>query len=294
MLSDQIKEAMSLHNEDLVTFIEEYEDEPCLQTKAVRVGERIKRILFDMTTSVVVTSATLSSNGRFDYVASEFGLDRPATVIAETPFDFSSQTLLVVPEGLPNPNDDDYRLAVAECLHEIIELAGGRTLALFTSYRNLDAAHERLSATCGYRVLRQGDMPRTALIEEFRKDVSSVLLGTDAFWAGVDVPGEALSCVVIDRLPFPSPEDPVVDAISSTDKRWFHRYALPRAIIAFRQGFGRLIRRRTDRGVVVVLDQRIVTKGYGRAFLGSLPGGGGLRTRHLPNIAKFLGTKSGE
>ncbi len=115
-----------------------------------------------------------------------------------------------------------------------------------------------------------------------------MLLGTDSFWASIDVPGEALSCVVIDRLPFPSPEDPIVDAMRCRSNHWFQRHVLPRAIIAFRQGFGRLIRRRTDRGVVVVLDDRIVTKRYGRAFLKSLPDGGGLRTRELANIRHFL------
>ena len=120
-------------------------------------------------------------------------------------------------------------------------------------------------------VLKQGDMPRTALVDEFRRDVSSVLLGTESFWAGVDVPGEALSCVVIDRLPFPSPDDPVLDAISERDRRWFTSYSLPRAVIAFKQGFGRLIRSREDSGRVVILDPRIRTRRYGKLFLDSLP-----------------------
>jgi ATP-dependent DNA helicase DinG len=138
----------------------------------------------------------------------------------------------------------------------------------------------------GHRILRQGDRPRTALVEEFRRDVDSVLLGTESFWAGVDVQGEALSCVVIDRLPFPSPDDPVLDAITERDPRWFTNYSLPRAVIAFKQGFGRLIRSSTDRGVVVVLDQRLVSKYYGKVFVRSLPPV--LKSQRIENVQRFL------
>ena len=138
----------------------------------------------------------------------------------------------------------------------------------------------------GHRVLRQGDMPSTALVAVFRKDIRSVLLGTESFWAGVDVPGEALSCVVIDRLPLPSPDDPVLDAISERDRNWFQTYSLPRAIIAFKQGFGRLIRTQTDRGVVVVLDQRLVNKPYGRLFVASLPPV--LKSRRIHAVQQFI------
>ena len=129
-------------------------------------------------------------------------------------------------------------------------------------------------------------MPRTALVAEFRRDVRSVLLGTDSFWAGIDVPGEALSCVVIDRLPFPCPDDPVLDAISGRDRHWFRHYSLPRAVIAFKQGFGRLIRRTSDRGVVVVLDRRLVSKPYGRVFTASLPNV--LKSRRIEDVRLFL------
>jgi len=174
---------------------------------------------------------------------------------------------------------------LAEAFAEVLDLAEGRTLGLFTSYRNLNATFERVQGN-GHRVLRQGDMPRTALVEEFRRDVRSVLLGTESFWAGVDVPGEALSCVVIDRLPFPSPDDPVLDAISERDRQWFRTYSLPRAVIAFKQGFGRLIRSASDRGVVVVLDRRLVTKPYGRIFTASLPDV--LKSRRIENVRRFL------
>ena len=288
MVADDIERAMALDDPDIVTFIDTFEDEPCLRTKAISVGDRIRQMLLQQTESVIVTSATLSTNNQFDYIANEFGFEDVRTVAGTNPFDFSKQSLLVVPDGLPDANDETYPVAVARVLGEIIHLAQGRTLGLFTSYRNLDQAYEYLTTLNRYQILKQGEMARTALIDQFRDEISSVLLGTDSFWAGIDVPGEALSCVVIDRLPFPTPEDPIVDAIRSRDSKWFFHYALPRAIIAFRQGFGRLIRKRTDRGVVVVLDERIVTKTYGRLFLKSLPGGGGLKTRDLSDIREFL------
>jgi ATP-dependent DNA helicase DinG len=234
---------------------------------------------------VTVTSATLSTGGSFDFIARELGVEEPRAIIAESPFRWEEQALLIVPEGMPEPNDPSFPASVASTFAEIIDMARGRTLGLFTSYRNLNATFQRVAGN-GHRVLKQGDMPRTALIEEFRRDVGSVLLGTESFWAGVDVPGESLSCVVIDRLSFPTPDDPVLDAITQRDSRWFKNYSVPRAVIAFKQGFGRLIRTVTDRGVVVVLDRRLVTKPYGRLFTESLPNV--LKSRRLDSIRRFL------
>jgi ATP-dependent DNA helicase DinG len=155
-------------------------------------------------------------------------------------------------------------------VREVCEAADGRTLGLFTSYKTLNASYEELGGF-RHRVFKQGEAPRTLIAKKFREDVHSVLLGTESFWAGVDVPGESLSCVIIDRLPFPTPDDPIVDAISEKNDRWFFEYAIPRAVIQFKQGFGRLIRTTEDRGVVVVLDRRILTKSYGRSFIKALP-----------------------
>jgi ATP-dependent DNA helicase DinG len=285
-LSVQLESAMTLADEGSVYYIEPQDNgEVAIVSKAVDVSERLRKLFFDATPSVIVTSATLTTGGSFEHAKRELGVLDACELVVESPFDFKKQALLIVPESLPSPQDPTFVDAVADTVAQVIELAEGRTLGLFTSYRNLNAAYERL-AGCGYRVLRQGDAPRTQLIEDFRKDVRSVLLGTESFWAGVDVPGESLSCVVIDRLPFPSPDDPVLDAVSERDPDWFQDFSLPRAIIAFKQGFGRLIRSQLDRGVVVVLDERLVTKRYGKKFIRSLPYT--LKSRRLAHVRHFL------
>jgi ATP-dependent DNA helicase DinG len=277
---------MTLADQNSVVFIEEdMRGSAVLRSKPIDVAERLKTGLFDATHCVVLTSATLTTGGSFEHVGAEVGVPNPKILSVDSPFDYSSNALLVVPQDMPAPTDLSYPIAVANTVAEVVELARGRTLALFTSYRNLNAAYDALAGS-KRRILRQGDMPRTALVKAFREDKDSVLLGTESFWAGVDVPGEALSCVVIDRLPFPSPEDPILDAISERDRQWFRHYSLPRAVIAFKQGFGRLIRSASDRGVVVVLDHRLVTKPYGSVFIHSLPNV--LKSRRLENVRTFL------
>ncbi|RMG45660.1 MAG: ATP-dependent DNA helicase [Acidobacteria bacterium] len=242
--------------------------------------------LFGRTESVTLVSATLTAGGTFDFVRSELGVpDGALELVAESPFDFESQALLVVPEGLPDPRDPAFPDAVAAVMARVMDLCGGRTLGLFTSYRVLDVVYERIGGN-GHRVLRQEEMPRTELARIFKEDVRSVLLGTDSFWTGIDVPGEALTGLVIDKLPFPHPEDPVVSAICERDPQAFRNYLVPRAIITLRQGVGRLIRSRRDFGVVVLLDRRVAEKAYGRRFLRSLPPM--LTTRRLENIPRFL------
>lgn len=282
-----IEQAMSW-NEDspAVYFIDaDQRDNVSLCSKLIDVGGVLKRALFDHSRSVVMTSATLATGKSFDYVASEVGMNEYRECIAESPFT-ADQAMLVVPE-MPEPNDrDNFPRAVADRVNEAIELARGRTLALFTSRKNMDIAYDRIKGFSKYRILKQGDMPRTALIEEFKRDTHSVLFGLESFWAGVDVPGESLSCVVIDRLPFPTPDDPVLDALSERDDDWFMHYSVPRAIIAFKQGFGRLIRSVSDRGVVVCLDTRIITKRYGKLFTSSLPPV--RKSRRMESIKEFL------
>lgn len=282
----QLDSAMGLTEEGSVYFLERLpKGGLALASKVVDVSERLRKLFFDATPSVIVTSATLTTGGSFEHAKRELGLRDARELVVESPFDFERQALLIVPEGMPSPQEPVFADAVADVVARIVDLAEGRTLGLFTSYRNMNAAYERLSG-CGYRVLRQGDAPRTQLIEAFRKDVRSVLLGTESFWAGVDVPGESLSCVIIDRLPFPPPDDPVLDAVSERDPDWFQDFSLPRAIIAFKQGFGRLIRSQLDRGVVVVLDERLVTKRYGKKFIRSLPYT--LKSRRLAHVRHFL------
>lgn len=243
----------------------------------------------------IITSATITTGGNFEFIASELGapMDRTATVIGESPFT-REQALLIVPDHRAVPfangaSSEAFSARVPELMAEIIEGARGRTLCLFTSYKNLRATRDHL-VRCGlarqYRILCQGDAPRSQLVAEFKADVSSVLLGTESFWAGVDVQGEALSCVAIDRLPFPHFNDPVMSMLSDHDKRAFFTQMIPRASIQLKQGVGRLIRTVTDRGVIVILDRRVADKGYGSSIARSLPPS--LRTRNLAAVAEFL------
>jgi ATP-dependent DNA helicase DinG len=241
--------------------------------KPIHAADALGENLFGNFRTVVVTSATLSTFGRFDFILDEFGAKNgAATLICDSPFNFPSQALIITPQ-MPPPQSAEYPDAVARMVWDAVRASDGRTLALFTSYRNLNRTYEYLVAQgCPYKILRQGgEESRGALIAEFKSDVHSVLLGSESFWAGVDIPGEALSCVVMDRLPFASPDDPVMDAISQRSDKWFFSHSMPRAIIAFKQGFGRLIRTRSDKGVCVVLDSRLTGKPYGANFMRSLP-----------------------
>ncbi len=257
-----------------------------LRAKPIDVSELLRAELFARCPSVSLVSATLTTSGNFDFVRREVGVpDGALEVIAETPFDFESQALLVVPERMPDPREPGFIDSAVDIFRQVLEACDGRTLGLFTSYRNLNAVYDRVVGG-KHRVLRQGDLPRAELTRLFKEDVGSVLLGTESFWTGIDVPGEALTGLVIDKLPFPHPDDPVIDAICERDPRAFDNYLVPLAIIALRQGVGRLIRCKTDVGVVVILDKRLAEKGYGRKFLKSLPPM--LSTRRLENIARFL------
>ena len=242
--------------------------------------------------TVIVTSATLATEGKnpFEFIAGELGVEAYDTLIAESPFRWNEQCLFVVPEGMPEPNDPLYKEAVARIVERAVLLGQGRTLSLHTSRRVLDHTYDAIASTCrkqGYTLLKQGDEPRTKLIARFKADIHSVLLGTESFWAGVDVPGEACSIVVIDRLPFATPEDPVLAVISANDDNWFFNYSIPRAIIQFKQGFGRLVRSQACRGVVVCCDPRLLTKRYKTQFLRALPAQVPKST-NLDSIAEWL------
>lgn len=277
-------------NDQYVYFVDTPPDTslPYLVVQRLDVAPVLRQHLFSRP-SVVATSATLETNGGMGFIAAEIGAPTETTahLTVPSPFDFRRQALLVIPHDLPvDPNSDEFRVAMPAVLRQVVLAAHGRTLALFTSYRNLNLAAQALKDV-PYRVLRQGDAPRTLLVEEFRRDVSSVLLGTTSLWAGVDVPGEALSVVFIDKLPFPTRDDPVLDAWAERDPDgWFMKRSLPQAVIALKQGFGRLVRTRDDRGLVVLCDQRVRTKFYGRVFVRSLPPV--TISRDLQDVARFL------
>lgn len=257
-----------------------------LQGRPLDVSTALRTQLFGSCPSVSLVSATLTTSGTFDFFRRQIGAP-PNTLelVAESPFRFREQALLVVPDGAPDPNTDAYIDHVAQVFAEVLEACDGRTLGLFTSYRALHAVRDRL-APSRWRILCQGEQPRAELIREFRQDLRSVLLGTTSFWTGIDVVGEALTAVVIDRLPFPPPDDPLIAALRRTDPYLFDTTQVPLAIIALRQGVGRLIRSQTDVGIVVIVDPRLADKRYGRRFLRSLPAM--YSTRRLDNIPRFL------
>lgn len=263
-------------------------DQVALVGKPIDVAPILKAHLFDGTRSVIGASATLAVDGSFEHVMEDLGATDATTLTVASPFDWPNQALLIVPAGLPEPNDPSFPAASAEAVVEAVGFAKGRTLVLSTSTKMCQQFRDRLrEEKFPFKILAQGDAPRTELLKQFREDVTSVLVGTSSFWEGVDVPGESCSCVVIDRLPFESPQDPVVDAITSRTTNWFMTYMVPRAVIDFAQGAGRLIRTPTDRGVVVLLDRRLVSKPYGRIFHRALPEGVRL-SRDLSDIAEFL------
>lgn len=245
---------------------------PKICARTIDVAEVISSELMSETYSTVLVSATLSENGDFSFSKRENGLHlhEPIEVIASSPFNFERQALLVCPPG-PEPNSyEEFSEHCANAFEIIVKHFKGRTLGLFTSYKNLNAVAERLRPIVS-DLLVQGDHPRSELRRQFKERTESVLLGTSSFWTGIDVPGESLSAVVIDKLPFPNRSDPIVSAIDEMDPNSFQNYMVPRAAIHLRQGAGRLIRSKTDTGVIVILDSRIEAKRYGRRFKRSLP-----------------------
>ncbi len=254
-----------------------------LCTAPLVVAPLLRQTLMERMHTVVMTSATLTVAGRFDYLRHRVGLNelepgRLTELLLESPFDFEKQALLAIPTDIPEPGRPGYADAVRDLTEKALLAADGRSFVLFTAYSLLRRIHGELSPTLaarGYQVLRQGETTRHNLLQKFSKDPTSILFATDSFWEGVDVPGRSLEQVIIARLPFRVPTEPVLEAraeaITKAGGDPFMEYTVPQAVIRFRQGFGRLIRQRTDRGVVLILDSRVVRRGYGRLFLHSLP-----------------------
>ncbi len=259
-----------------------------LHASPVEVAPLLKQTLLEESWPITFTSATLAApdskaqkqgTSALSYLQRRVGLDRCDEEVEElvlpSPFNFERQVLLYLPRDLPLPQSADFILRAAERISQLIDITGGRALVLFTSYRNLQSARTLLRAALQYPILCQGEQPRSLLLEQFRENVTSVLLATASFWEGVDVVGESLSLVVIDRLPFAVPTDPLIAArmelIEQRGENAFTQYQLPQAALSLKQGFGRLIRHRGDRGIVTVLDRRLWERSYGKDLLSALP-----------------------
>lgn len=276
-----------------------------LQARYVQPGPVLAEKLWAAYDAVIAVSATITTAGKFDFARRELGAPTTAGELSvETPFNFEEQAMIITSNPLTTPetNHPGFPDAVARTLLEVIEACQGRTLGLFTSYKALNHAYEailrevsRWPADVRPRILRQGDAPPGQLADAFKRDVHSVLLGTASFWTGIDVPGEALTGLVIDKLPFGSPDDPVTTRISEGDRNAFQNFMVPKAILMFRQGVGRLIRSQADVGVVVIVDKRVSTKGYGKQFLKSLPPMvAGAGTRSIAGFLERAASKKGQ
>ncbi len=266
---------MESGNKAYVYWIERRGRGTFLQATPIDVSQLLDEKLFDAIDTAILTSATLAVAGEFEFTKQRLGLRNARTLVVESHFDYNQQALLYVPQELPDPRSPAFTSAAAREVIEILMHSRGRAFVLFTSYQQMRLIYDKVSLEVPFETLMQGTGPRSALLEEFRATRNCVLFATSSFWQGVDVPGEQLSCVIIDKLPFAVPSDPVVEAriaaIRNEGGDPFSGYQVPQAAIALKQGFGRLIRSRTDRGVLALLDNRITKTRYGQIFFDSLP-----------------------
>jgi ATP-dependent DNA helicase DinG len=274
-LRDDLRFLLRGGDEEYVYFVEFRGRGIFLRASPIDVSAIVREHLFDRMQTTVLTSATLTVDGSFDYLRSRLGITTASEVRLPSEFDFRTQAILYLPLRMPDPRAENFAVAASREVVELLKRTRGRAFVLFTSYATMRAVQAMAEMALDYPIFAQGSAPRSQLLNQFRETPNAVLFATSSFWQGVDVVGDALSCVIVDKLPFASPGDPItaarIDAIRAQGGDPFGEYQVPLAILALQQGLGRLIRHRRDRGVLAVLDPRLRTKGYGRRFIASLP-----------------------
>jgi len=265
-----------------------------LAATPIDISQILREKLFEAFDTVILTSATLTVAGRFEFIRQRLGLDHAKECALPPEFDFQQQALLYLPQKMPDVRDAGFAGKAADEIVQLLELSQGRAFCLFTSYSQMNDLFERVRTRVDFPLMLQGTAPRSVLLERFKNTPNAVLFATASFWQGVDVPGEQLSCVIVDRLPFAVPSDPIVAArvraLQEEGRNPFSEFQVPEAVLALKQGFGRLIRAKTDRGVLALLDTRIQRMPYGKIFLESLPRY--RRTNDLEDVSRFLSAAS--
>jgi ATP-dependent DNA helicase DinG len=270
-----LERILSASDPESVSWCESRERSVVLRSSPINVSDLVRRFLLDPRQAVVLTSATLAVEGSCDYITKQLGVEPREEKVLPSPFDFERQTVLYIPNRMPAPRDPCFTEKASEEILALTRASRGRAFVLFTSFANLRAVRARVEDRLDYPLLVQGEAPRSELLERFKTTPGAVLLATSSFWEGVDVVGEQLSCVIIDKLPFAVPADPLVSAridfVEKSGGNGFQDFQVPMAILGLKQGLGRLIRSKTDRGVLAILDSRLLRMNYGRRFLSSLP-----------------------
>jgi ATP-dependent DNA helicase DinG len=274
-IRDDLRLLMRADDPSFVYFVEFRGKGVFLRASPIDVSNIVRELLLERMRTTVLTSATLAVDGSFEYIRARLGVRDAEEIRLPSEFDYARQAILYLPRRMPDPRSPEFALAAGREVVEILRRTRGRAFVLFTSYAGLRSVQAIAEMSLEYPILVQGTAPRSQLLKQFRETSHAVLFATSSFWQGVDVVGEALSCVIVDKLPFASPGDPItgarIDAIRADGGEPFSEYQVPLAILTLQQGLGRLIRHRGDRGVLAVLDPRLRTKGYGRRFIASLP-----------------------